>query len=457
MHGIIVVCSAGNNGPADATAENLAPWYITVGASTMDREFPAYVFLGNNVALKGESLSPTRLHHKFYPIIKATDAKLKSARVEDAVLCQNGTLDPNKVKGKIVVCLRGINARVDKGEQALLAGAVGMVLANDKNSGNEILADPHVLPASHINFTDGLAVYHYINSTKSPVAYITHPTTHLHTKPAPVMAAFSSKGPNTIVPEILKPDVTAPGVSVIAAFTEAEGPTNQVFDKRRIPYNSISGTSMSCPHVSGIVGLLRTLYPLWSPAAIKSAIMTTATALDNELEPILNATDGQATAFSYGAGHVQPNRAMDPGLVYDTTIDDYLNFLCALGYNETQISVFTEGPYQCRKNISLLNLNYPSITVPNLSGSVTVRRTLKNVGSPATYIGHVQSPDGITVSLKPSILKFKNIGEEKSFKLTFKVMQGKATNNYVFGKLIWSDGKHYVTSPIVVKAILTRN
>jgi len=82
------------------------------------------------------------------------------------VLCQNGTLDPNKVKGKIVVCLRGINARVDKGEQVLLAGAVGMVLANDKAHGNEIIADPHVLPASHINFDDGISVFNYINSTK---------------------------------------------------------------------------------------------------------------------------------------------------------------------------------------------------------------------------------------------------------------------------------------------------
>jgi subtilisin family serine protease len=139
------------------------------------------------------------------------------------------------------------------------------------------------------------------------VAYITYPATKLHTKPAPFMAAFSSKGPNTIVPEILKvnslltktmfcfgnlllcfrrltsnefcfnfqPDITAPGVSVIAAYTEAEGPTDQEFDKRRIQFNSISGTSMSCPHISGIVGLLKALYPSWSPAAIKSAIMTT--------------------------------------------------------------------------------------------------------------------------------------------------------------------------------------
>ncbi|XP_047159476.1 subtilisin-like protease SBT5.3 [Vigna umbellata] len=456
--GIVVVCSAGNSGPADATVRNLAPWHVTVAASTMDREFPAYVVLGNNITLKGESLSAARLAHKLYPIIKATYAKLDSARTEDAVLCQNGTLDPNKVKGKIVICLRGINARVDKGEQALLAGAVGMVLANNMASGNEIIADPHVLPASHINFTDGISVFNYVNSTKFPVAYITHPKTQLGTKPAPFMAAFSSKGPNTVVPEILKPDVTAPGVSIIAAYTKAQGPTNQVFDKRRISYNSVSGTSMSCPHVSGIAALLRASYPSWSPAAIKSAIMTTATTLDNEVEPLLNATDGMATPFSYGAGHVQPNIAMDPGLVYDTTIGDYLNFLCALGYNGTQISVFTEGSsYVCRKKFSLLNLNYPSITVPNLSGSVTVTRTLKNVGSPSTYIAHVQNPNGISVSVKPSILKFTNVGEEKRFKVTFKIMKGKATNNYVFGKLIWSDGRHYVRSPIVVKALTSRN
>ncbi|KAF2289000.1 hypothetical protein GH714_023684 [Hevea brasiliensis] len=268
-------CSAGNSGPDEATVSNLAPWQITVGASTQDREFPSYVTLGNNIIYKGESLSAMALpKNKFFPIISAADARTANASVEDALLCEAGTLDPKKAKGKILVCLRGVNARVDKGEQASLAGAVGMVLANDKDSGNEILADPHVLPASHVNYTIGVAIFAYINSTKSPIAHITPPITQIGTKPAPFMAAFSSKGPNTIAPDILKPDITAPGVSIIAAYTEAEGPTNEDFDTRRVLFNSISGTSMSCPHVSGVAGLLRTLYPNWSPAAIKSAIMT---------------------------------------------------------------------------------------------------------------------------------------------------------------------------------------
>ncbi|KAL3508936.1 hypothetical protein ACH5RR_028337 [Cinchona calisaya] len=452
-HGIVVICSAGNSGPVTGTVCNVAPWQITVGASTMDRQFPSYVVLGNNKHFRGESLSHEALpNNKFFPIVSAKSVKAANASDAEALLCKAGTLDPSKAKGKILVCLRGDNARVDKGQQAALVGAVGMVLANNELSGNEIIADPHVLPASQINYTDGLAVFSYVNSTSSPKAYITHPTTELGTKPAPFMAAFSSKGPNTVTPELLKPDITAPGVSVIAAYTEAQGPTNQAFDNRRVLFNSDSGTSMSCPHVSGVVGLLKTLHPDWSPAAIKSAIMTSARSRDNAVEPVRNASYEKATAFSYGAGHIRPNRAMDPGLVYDLTANDYLSFLCALGYNESQITSFTKGHYKCPRPISLINLNYPSISVPNLHGSVTVTRTVKNVGSPATYAARVVSPPGISIHIQPETLKFERTGEEKSFTLTLQLKNPGAARDYVFGRLTWSDGNHYVRSPIVVKA-----
>ncbi|KAF5746198.1 subtilisin-like protease family protein [Tripterygium wilfordii] len=453
-HGIVVICSAGNSGPADSTVSNVAPWQITVGASTMDREFPSYVVLGNKMRLKGESLSDTALpSNTFFPLINAGDAKAANASLLAAKLCKGGALNPEKVKGKILVCLRGDNARVDKGQQAALAGAVGMILANDEDNANGIIADAHVLPASHISYTNGVAVFTYLNSTKSPTGYITHPVTELGIKPSPFMAAFSSKGPNPITPEILKPDITAPGVSVIAAFTEAQGPTNEDFDKRRVLFNSISGTSMSCPHVSGIVGLLRTLHPDWSPAAIRSAIMTTATTRDNNLELILDSSFTTATPFSRGAGHINPNSAMDPGLVYDLGLNDYLNFLCALGYNETQLSSFSGGPYKCPMPISLTNFNYPSITVPELKGSITLSRTIKNVGSPGTYYARVRKPNGISVSIKPGSLKFNKRGEEKTFSVTFKVSEASVVKDYVFGELLWSDSKHSVRSPIVVKVV----
>ncbi|KAA8537257.1 hypothetical protein F0562_027056 [Nyssa sinensis] len=308
-NGIVVVCSAGNSGPTDGSVSNVSPWMITVGASTMDREFQAYVQLHNGLRLKGTSISEPLPEDRFYPLISAAQANAANATSSEAILCKGGTLDPEKVKGKILACLRGENARVDKGQQAALAGAVGMILCNDESSGNEIIADPHVLPASHINYTDGVAVFAYINSTDDPLGLITPPKTQLYTKPAPFMASFSSKGPNIVTPEILKPDITAPGVNIIAAYSEGTSPTNEDFDKRRIPFNTESGTSMSCPHVAGIVGLLKTLHPDWSPAAIRSAIMTTARTRDNTVNPMLNGSFVKATPFSYGAGHVRPNRA----------------------------------------------------------------------------------------------------------------------------------------------------
>lgn len=169
------------------------------------------------------------------------------------------------------------------------------------------------------------------------------------------------------------------------------------------------------------------------------------------MEPMLNANHIKAGPFAYGSGHVRPNRAMDPGLVYDLTIDDYLSFLCGQGYNETQIKTFTQGPFKCPKPVNFINMNLPSITVPSLNGSVTVTRTLKNVGSPATYKARIRSPIGISAVVEPNSLEFKDVGEEKSFKITFKVEESKAPKDYVFGNLIWSDRKHYVRSPIIVK------
>ena len=174
--------------------------------------------------------------------------------------------------------------------------------------------------------------------------------------------------------------------------------------------------------------------------------------LDNMKEPILNASNIKAGPFSYGAGHIQPNLAMDPGLVYDLAATDYLNFLCTLGYNETLISMFSQN-YKCPKPISLANFNYPSITIPNLVGSITVNRTVKNVGSPGTYRAQVHRPIGISVYVKPKKLKFKKVGEEKTFSVTLEVKKAHAVKEYVSGQLIWSDHEHYLRSPIVVKAV----
>lgn len=175
---------------------------------------------------------------------------------------------------------------------------------------------------------------------------------------------------------------------------------------------------------------------------------------DNNREPILNATHSKATPLNYGSGHVRPNRAMDPGLVYDLSVNDHLNFLCAMGYNATQILSFSETtPYSCpSKPINLVNFNYPSIAIPDFNGSVTVTRRVKNVGSgPSSYKARVRKPSGFAISVEPKVLKFDKVGEEKSFSVTFKSKKSSVRKDFVFGELIWSDNKHYVRSPIVVK------
>lgn len=174
---------------------------------------------------------------------------------------------------------------------------------------------------------------------------------------------------------------------------------------------------------------------------------------------MLDGSNEKATPFSYGAGHIRPNRAMDPGLVYDLTVNDYLDFLCGTGYNSTMIGKFSGVVgYECPKGgFSLLNFNYPSISVPELSVGkmVTVSRKLKNVGSPGTYAARVRQPPGVSVSIEPTTLTFDKIGQEKSFKLTLELLKTQKISSYAFGELLWSDGKHYVRSPIVTTAAET--
>ncbi|XP_062079073.1 subtilisin-like protease SBT5.4 [Humulus lupulus] len=442
MNNIVVVASAGNEGHDPKTVTNASPWTITVAASTVDREFSSYVSLGNKKHLEGSSLSSRGLpSQKFYPLTYGEFCKPKS-------------LNPKNVNGTILVCYVGDEtSKLEKGHQAFLAGAVGMILVNHPLIGNETDPEAHVLPASHLNAIQGNLVIEYLKTTKAPMAYMTRPKTGVGVKPAPAMASFSSRGPNVIQPAVLKPDITAPGVYIIAAYSGAVGPTDEIFDKRRVQFNTISGTSMSCPHVSGIVGLLKTLHPDWSPAAIHSAIMTTARVRDNNNEPMLDWNMKKATPFEYGSGHIQPNRAMDPGLVYERTIDDYMNFLCAHGYNETMLKKFYKKPYKCPKSFTLGNFNYPSITVTDLSSQSTtiITRKVKNVGPPGTYKAYVRAPAGVSVYVKPTTLQFSKIGEEKNFEIILKPKIVGQPKDYVFGQLKWTDGKRYVRSPIVVK------
>lgn len=178
-------------------------------------------------------------------------------------------------------------------------------------------------------------------------------------------------------------------------------------------------------------------------------IFFTARTRDNKDEPMLNSSFAEATPFNYGAGHVRPNRAMDPGLVYDLTADDYMNFLCSLNYTPDQLALFSNQSYSCPTNLSLFDFNYPSFSVPSLTAPITFNRRVKNVGSPGTYMVKYSAPPCVSMTVQPANLTFKATGEEQTYSIALSpddcLYDTPAT-----GTLKWTDGVHNVTSLIVV-------
>ncbi|RDY01852.1 Subtilisin-like protease, partial [Mucuna pruriens] len=465
---ILVVCSAGNDGPAPSTVTNVAPWSFTVAASTIDRDFLTNISLGNKHHLKGASLNRGLPSRKYYPLVHAVNARLPNATIQDARLCKPETLDPTKIKGNILICIRlDKTTSVAQGYEAANAGAVGVFVVNDEQSGDTLLAEPYPIPGASVDVSQdedidknewfGKGGSDHNNSRKL-AAYMTVARTYLGIKPAPIMAGFSSRGPNAVQRLILKPDITAPGVNILAAYSLATSPSNLPSDRRRVPFNVQQGTSMSCPHVAGVAGLLKTLHPDWSPAAIKSAIMTTATTLDNNNQAIRDAFDQIATPLDYGSGHIQPNLAMDPGLVYDMRTRDYLNFICAHENNQFLLKYFNHNSYNCPKSYNIENLNYPSITVANRGmNPINVSRTVTNVGTPtSTYVVRANVLEGFKVLVHPSSLTFNTIGEKKRFRVILHATSVPSHGFPVFGNLSWTDGNHTVTSPIIVLCIELR-
>lgn len=458
--GILVSCSAGNSGPSPYSLSNVAPWITTVGAGTLDRDFPAFVSLGNGKNYSGVSLyRGDPLPGTLLPFVYAGNA----SNAPNGNLCMTNTLIPEKVAGKMVMCDRGVNPRVQKGSVVKAAGGIGMILANTGTNGEELVADAHLLPATAVGQKSGDAIKSYLFSDHDATVTILFEGTKVGIQPSPVVAAFSSRGPNSITPDILKPDLIAPGVNILAGWSGAVGPTGLPTDKRHVDFNIISGTSMSCPHISGLAGLLKAAHPEWSPAAIRSALMTTAYTNYKSGQKIQDVATGKpSTAFDHGAGHVDPVSALNPGLIYDLTVDDYLNFLCAINYSAPQISILAKRNFTCDtdKKYSVADLNYPSFAVPLQTplggggeGSSTVvkhKRTLTNVGSPSTYkVSIFSESESVKISVEPGSLSFSELNEKKSFTVTF-TATSMPSNTNIFGRIEWSDGKHVVGSPIVV-------
>ncbi|XP_038892404.1 cucumisin-like isoform X2 [Benincasa hispida] len=435
--GILTSNSAGNDGPRYFTTTSLSPWLLSVAASTTDRKFVTKVQIGNKNSFQGVSINTFDTKGQ-YPLVAGRDIPNKGFHNSTSRYCFNNSVDPKLVKGKIVFC----ETNVDSSEFISLGGAMGVLGKGDKNTMDCEFSYP--LPSSTLDVDDATIISHYIDNTRFPTATI-FKSTATHNAPSPVVVSFSSRGPNAATKDLIKPDLSAPGVEILAAWPPV-APVGGIL--RDTLYNIISGTSMSCPHVTGIAAYVKTFNPTWSPAAIKSALMTTASPMNSQFNP--------QAEFAYGSGHVNPLKALTPGLVYDANETDYVKFLCGQGYTTDLVRIITNDNSVCISTNTgrVWDLNYPSFGL-SVSHSKTFNqyftRTLTSVASGAsTYKAMISAPKGLAITVKPKVLSFNGTGDMKSFKLT---VRGTMRESIVSASLIWSDSVHTVRSPITITSL----
>ncbi|XP_056856446.1 subtilisin-like protease SBT3.12 [Raphanus sativus] len=423
LKGIPVVLGSSNSGPRASTTTGLAPWMFSVGASSIDRTYYVDITLGNNLTIHGQALYN------------------RGEVSGELIYVEDWQTDSSYREGQISLTFLE-DATTMASTVTTLAG-VGTIIARSSDYMTDVFLNwPGVL----VDYEVGIKILQYIRSTSSPTVKLSRGKTFVGRPKSTVVAGFSGRGPNPTDPAILKPDIVAPGVLILSADL-ADGSTTG--------FSLNQGTSMSTPLVAGIVVLLKALHPDWSPAALKSAIMTTAWKTDPSGQPIFSETIPRKLAdpFDYGAGLINPERARDPGLVYDMNLDDYIYYFCAIGYNETSITLLTGKNTKCPSPLpSILDVNYPAITIPDLKDEVTVSRTVTNVGPvDSVYRAVIEPPRGVKIAVEPETLVFNSSKKILGFKVRVTTSYKSNMAVYFFGSFTWTDGTRNVTIPLSVR------
>lgn len=448
--GVIVCFSAGNRGPSVRTIRSGFPWAVIVAAGTVDRWFAGTLTLGNGKKVTGWTTFPARAIVRNLPLVyNETSSGCDSIELAEApdnsiILCNTsiGNTDFDTIMGG----LSDSNAR-----------AV-IVIAEDPRI---FRFNTFPYPGVVITPGEGQEVANYALSSASPTASIAFQQTILGKEPraAPALSDDSSRGPARSYEAILKPDLMAPGVLILAAFSPQITATTI---GRNIDlssdYNLLSGTSMACPHVSGTAALLKSAHPDWSPSAIQSAMMTTANPLDNTNRPIREQDNMVADPLGIGSGHVDPNRALDPGLVYDASVQDMVNLVCSMNFTRNQTQTIIRSSNNCSNPNP--DLNYPSFVALIRAADIgrtltrTFQRVVTNVGQgAATYKVLLEAPVNTTMTVRPQTLVFGKKYEKQRYSLTIRY-KGDIEIQHRPGAVVWIDqtGKYRVRSPIMVSA-----
>jgi subtilisin family serine protease len=407
--GVVVAASAGNSGPGAGTTDHVSPWVITVGASTQTRQFTSELTVTNGPAtFETVGASLTQGAGPF-PIV------LSSAAPYSNNLCDTPAA-PGTLTDKIVACQRGVNARVDKGYNVLQGGAEGMILYNPSLA--DVETDNHWLPTVHL--ADGTAFKAFL--TAHPGSTATFTAGAKTSGQGDVMAAFSSRGPGGL---FIKPDVTAPGVQILAGHTPVpesitEGPPGEFFQ-------AIAGTSMSAPHVAGAAILVRAVHPFWTPGQVKSALMTSAktTVVKEDLTT-------PADPLDMGAGRIDVAAAIAAPLTFD----------------ESATNFFDTG----NDPLYAMDLNLPSVNAPVMPGRVTTTRTAVNSsGRTQSYTVATTSPANSLITVSPSSF---TLAAGKAMKLTITIKSSAPTGAQRFGAVRITAVAGVGTNRVVTRAHL---
>ncbi|KAK6147441.1 hypothetical protein DH2020_018353 [Rehmannia glutinosa] len=463
--GVFVVQAAGNGGPSPKTLVSYSPWIATVAAAVDDRRYKNHLFLGNEKNFSGNLFLPHMQTGRSLWLQLMTCCWILLLPSMVLPTASDQVLNKNLVEGNILLCGYSFNFVVGTAsikrvsETAKSLGAVGFVLAVENASpGTKFDPVPVDIPGiliTDVSMSMELIDYYNVSTPRDwtgrvksfeAVGSIGESLKPILHKSAPQVALFSARGPNIKDysfqdADLLKPDILAPGSLIWAAWApNGTDEPNYIGEG----FAMISGTSMAAPHIAGIAALVKQRHPHWSPAAIKSALMTTSTSFDRAERPIqAQQYSGSntlslvpATPFDYGSGHVNPRAALDPGLIFDAGYEDYLGFLCTTpGIDPHEIKNYTNTP--CNYTLGHpTNLNIPSITISHLVGTQTVTRTVTNVAGEETYVITARMAPSVAIETSPPAMTLRP-GASRKFTVTLTVRS--VSGAYSFGE-VWLKG-----------------
>jgi len=452
--GVLTIVAAGNEGPNLQTITSPAsnPAVITTGASTREGQHSLEAMKVNTPpAVAGKYAV---MEAAFTPALIERDpieAELVLVDDEDDTLpdgssgttmdgCQAIT-NTTRMSGNIAFIERGgcdFDEKIANAEDAGAIAAVVFNIAGDPivMTGDSGLSD---IPAVMIGGADGTLLLDEINNDQIINIVLDKSFFLTVDDTGNVMAGFSSRGPG-VVQDILKPDVTAPGVNILAGHTP-----DAIATAAGENFQFLSGTSMSAPHVSGIAALLKQGHPDWSPAVIKSALMTTA------YQEVTMPDGTSIIPFDYGSGHIDPNKANDPGLVYEVSDDEYDAYSCVIDspdIDQARCDELTANGV----SFEPVDMNQPNISVSRLTSMQTVRRRVTNVtDNSESYNLEIEQPPGVVVSVTPAALTV-GPGQTVEYEVTLSFQSG-PQDIYRFGSLTWVSNEHRVRSVIAVQPL----